>query len=124
MFSFLGYKSLNGDLLPPLEQVFKASRTAQQGPSLLFCLLSVPSTPLLIPTIMSACMCVMKKNPIYTRKQEEAVTKVCVLSLVSVLSSRTGLTKCSDNGDFILLLALPPSRCAYACVSVVDVVWT
>lgn len=50
---------------------------------------------------------------LYTRKQEEAVTKVRVLSLVSVLSSWTGLTECSDNGG-----------CAHVSVSEADVVWT
>lgn len=36
----------------------------------------------------------------------------------------TGLTECSDSGDLFLLSPLPPAKCAYVCVSVVDVVWT
>lgn len=129
--------------------MFKASRSAQQGPSPLLCLVTVPSTPLVSVSELHLCVCMLwKKNPlkflvvsrttveIYAGEQQEGC-EVHVLSLVSVyppalfvlthrqllVGKDCRLTKCSDI-QVILFLSPPlPHVHICMCVSVVDVVW-
>lgn len=87
IFSFLRHKSSHSDPCPSQERVFKARRSAQQGPLPLLCLGTAPSNPLL--SLLPLCFFLTKtvvasyfptKPEIYTREQE-GLWESCVFCL-------------------------------------------